>query len=84
MSGPDTPDVLARSAGFSIEMNEDVTAELREMAQAIFDARRRFEAELRSAEGDDFFEEEQAKKAGIVTGVGRGLLLRSLVAARKV
>lgn len=83
VSGVDTPEVLATLVGFSIEATEDVTAELKATAQAILDARSRFEDELRSAEGDEFFEEEQIKKTGIVDGVERGLLLRSLVCARK-
>ena len=83
VSGPDTPEALARSVGFSIERTVDVTEELKTTALAILAARTRFEAELRLAEGDECFEEEQVKKTGIVTGIERGLLVRSLVAARK-
>ncbi len=78
-----SPTEMACSVGFSIVEDRDVTETFSSTCEAILCSRGELEDELRRAEGDDTFEEEQAKKSHMLTGIGEGLLRRSLVIAMK-
>lgn len=76
------PEELARSAGFVKVMRRDLTAVFQDTCASIVKNWALAEAALREAEGDEFYEEELAKKRGILEGIRSGLLQRSLVVAR--
>ena len=72
---------LARSAGLSVMLQEDVTAGFRATCEAMTRARTELEDALRVEEGHEVYEEEQQKKRSILKGIDEGLLLRSLIVA---
>ncbi len=74
---------LARSASLSVVALEDVTAEFFDTCQAIVRARENHEDALRTEEGHEAYEEEQADKQSMLHGIEEGLLQRSLVVAVK-
>ena len=83
VTGAAPPEELARSAGFRVTLQEDVTDDFYDTGAAIVRARERLEADLRAAEGHGAYEEEQAKKRRYVQGIREGLLERSLLIAVK-
>ncbi len=78
-----SPDELARSVGFSVIVQDDVTAAFSDTCGAILRAREQFEAALRAAESDAAYDEEQTKKRNMLEGISEGLLQRSLIVADK-
>ena len=74
---------LLRQAGFVIEHEENVTTAFATVCDSVLRAREGAESELREAEGDLEYETEQDKKARMLHGIGEGLLVRTLVVARK-
>jgi hypothetical protein len=78
-----SPAELAASVGFEVVYQEDVSADFRTIADSLFKARAEVEGVLRAEEGDDVYEDEQQRRRGMVDGVDAGLLLRSIVVARK-
>lgn len=61
----------------------DVTDTLLRTCSSLIRVRGRHEDELRRAEGDDEFEEQQASSKDLVRGITAGVLRRSLVVGRK-
>lgn len=78
-----TPVPLHEAAGFRVIVDRDVTAPFRATCEAILEARRDLETELRGEEGDATFEEEQENKALMLKGISEGLLRRSLIVSAK-
>ena len=76
------PAELTRRAGFAVVASEDVTDQFRATGLAVVRARERYEAELRAADGDEVYEDDQQRKVAVLTGIDEGLLLRSMIAAR--
>ncbi len=74
---------LARSAGLSVMLQEDVTAGFRATCDAIIQARTQLEDALCVEEGHEVYEEEQQKKRSMLGGIDEGLLFRSLLVAVK-
>lgn len=79
VTAPGSPAELARAAGFSVMLEEDVTAQFRSTCEAVLRARSRYETALRQEEGAEGFAEEQRKKQDMLQGIDEGLLLRSLI-----
>lgn len=77
-------DELLQAAGFRLVLSENVTPEFETTCRAILGARRELESELRRADGDSAFEEEQEKKGRLLRGISEGLLMRSLHVAVKI
>lgn len=73
---------LMALVGFDDVHVGDVTDALARTCEMILGFRELMAAELRSEEGDTAFEEERAKKEGMLEGVRRGLLRRTLVFGR--
>ena len=63
--------------------SEDLTEDFRETCLALGSARDALEVELREAEGDESYEEERRKERDMRRGMDDGLLVRSLLVARK-
>ncbi len=81
-----TPQPLSRlveTAGLRITAQIDVTPVFRRTCEAVYEARRDHEAELRREEGDELFEEGQERKVAMAAGIDEGLLVRSLVVAER-
>ncbi len=78
-----SPADLARSAGFSVVRQEDVTSDFRTTCETILRARGELEEALRAEEGPEAYEEEQQKKRNMLLGIDQGLLLRCLIVAEK-
>ena len=78
-----SPLELAERAGFSIVTFDDVTDQFRTTSNAIVRARERHEAELRAVDGDEAYDDDQRRKAAVLTGIDEGLLVRSLISAVK-
>jgi SAM-dependent methyltransferase len=74
---------LVEAAGLRLLAQVDVTSVFRQTCEAISEARRAHEAELRDEEGDELFEEGQERKAAMSAGIDEGLLLRSLLVAER-
>ena len=83
VTAPDSPEALARQAGLSVVVLQDVTEEFRKTCEALLRAREALEAELRAEEGDDAYEEERSKKSAMLTGIDEGVLCRSLIVATR-
>ena len=79
-----SPASMTVEAGFEVIESNDVTPQFRSTCQALVNARARFEAELRIADGDETYEIDQDKKLAVLTGIDEGLLLRSRVVAIKL
>ena len=77
------PAELAERAGFSVLACEDATEQFRTTCRAIVRAREEHEQELRAVDGDEAYEEDQARKANVLTGIEDGLLERSLIVVAK-
>ena len=78
-----SPGELAERAGFSVVTCDDVTDQFRNTCEAILCAREEHEAELRAVDGDEVYDDDQRRKAAVLTGIDEGLLERSLIAAVK-
>jgi len=78
-----SPVELVERAGFSIVVCDDVTDQFRTTSNAIVRARERHEAELRAVDGDEVYDDDQRRKAAVLTGIDEGLLARSLIATVK-
>jgi hypothetical protein len=76
------PGRLHELAGFAGIRQEDTTDQWLATTSSFIRARERHEKGLRLAEGDEGYEEEQAKKRGLVEGMTAGILRRCLVAGR--
>ncbi len=76
-------EAMTQSSGFEIVAQRDVTESFHRTCKAILEVRKRLERELRAEEGSEFYEEEQGKKLGTLTGIEEGLLRRSLIVALK-
>jgi len=76
------PGPLHELAGFVEVRQIDTTDAWLETTSSFITARERHEEGLRLAEGDQAYEEEQAKKRGLVEGMTAGILRRCLVAGR--
>lgn len=83
VSASDMPGALARRAGFVVHASQDVTPAFRATCSALLRARHELELELRTEEGDAYFEQARTAKANMLAGIDRGLLLRSLVIVEK-
>lgn len=81
--GFESAEELMGGVGFTVCEREDVTGLFRKTCTALLETRERFADNLRAAEGDDIFEEEQAKKQRYLKGTEEGLLLRSFHVAVK-
>jgi hypothetical protein len=80
---PDSLRDMVTGVGMEPVHVEDWTAPLRATAREL-GARLEAAADaIRAAEGDTVYEEERGKKARMVEGIDRGLLVRTLVVARK-
>lgn len=80
---PASPEELTCAAGLSMIARKDVTSAFLATCEAILLARERHAAALRAAEGDEAYEEEQAKKESMREGIHAGLLRRSLIIGMK-
>lgn len=80
---PASPEELTRAGGLSVVALHDVTRTFLATCEAILRARERHAAELRAAEGDAAFQEEQEKKESMRQGIHAGLLRRSLIVGLK-
>ena len=78
-----SPDALAQSERLIVVVAEDVTDAFHATCTALRAARRDLEDELRTDEGDDFYEEERRKKDAMLQGIAEGVLCRSLIVANK-
>lgn len=81
-----TPEPLAElvaAAGLDLVALRNVTSDFRQTCRAILDARRDHETALRAEEGDELFEDGQARKEAMLAGIDEGLLLRSLLVAER-
>lgn len=78
-----SPTLQAEKAGFEVIEQRDVTQEFQATCRALLHARAEHEPALREEYGDEWFDEEGTKTAEMIDAVERGLLRRSLVAARK-
>jgi len=76
------PEMVA-AVGLEAVHIEDWTATLRTTATATLAALAAAADSIRTAEGDEVYEEERGKKSGMVEGVDRGLLVRTLVIGRR-
>ena len=76
-----TPDALAKTAGLSVIVYEDVTEEFGATCDALVSARSRLETQLREIEGEEIYEEEREKKEAMQSGIREGLLRRCLLVA---
>jgi hypothetical protein len=76
------PARLHHLAGFAEVEQVDTTDQWLVTTSSFIKARERHEGGLRLAEGDEAYEEEQAKKRGLVEGMTAGILRRCLVAGR--
>ncbi|MCH7755706.1 hypothetical protein IH970_11370 [candidate division KSB1 bacterium] len=74
---------LLKDSGFSQIHQIDVTKSFLTICRSIISARVRRKEELRLAEGEVEFEEEQTKKRGIAEGIEAGLLVRSFIVGAK-
>ena len=83
VADPRDPVPLHETARFLEVERVDVTDTLLSTCSSLIQARERYEDELRLAEGDDEFEEQQEKKRGLVEGITSGVLRRSLLAGVK-
>lgn len=72
-----------QAAGFVDVEEIDLTAEFLATARRAVEFQRRFERELREANGDAGYEEDLADQEGIVAAVDEGLLRRSLLSATR-
>jgi len=70
-------------ARFSEVEQIDVTDTFLSTCSSLIRVRERCESELRLAEGDVEFEEQQEKKRGLVEGITTGVLRRSLLVGIK-
>ena len=77
------PVPLHEAAQFSEVEDVDVTDTFLSTCSSFLHVRERYADELRLAEGNDEYEEEQEKKRGLVEGITSGVLRRSLLAGRK-
>ena len=77
------PAELLEAARFSEIERVDVTDTFLETCTAFLRARERYADELRSWEGDDEFEQVQARNQRLVEGITAGLLRRSRVVGRR-
>jgi len=76
------PAQLHELTGFAEVRQVDTTDQWLDTTSTFIKARERHEEGLRIAEGDEAYEEEQAKKRGLVEGMTAGILRRCLVAGR--
>lgn len=83
VSGVSSPNTFFAEAGLELETLEDLTEEFRKTCRALGSARDALEVELREAEGDEIYEEERRKEVDMRKGIDGGLLIRSLLVARK-
>jgi hypothetical protein len=77
------PVPLHETARFSEVERIDVTETFLSTCSSFLEVRERYEDELRLAEGNDEFEEQQEKKRGLVEGITTGVLRRSLLSGTK-
>jgi len=77
------PVTLHEAARFSEVDNVDVTDTFLSTCSSFIQVRERYEDELRLAEGDDEYKEQQEKKRGLVEGITTGVLRRSLLGGIK-
>jgi hypothetical protein len=77
------PARLHELAGFAEVEQVDTTDLWLGTTSSFIKARERHEEGLRQAEGDEAYEEEQAKKRGLIEGMTAGILRRCLVQALK-
>lgn len=83
VSGASSPDALFTKAGLQPVTSEDLTEDFRETCRALGSARDAREVELRRVEGDEAYDEERQKERDMRRGMDDGLLVRSLLVARK-
>ena len=81
MTRRDYPAML-RTAGFDGVEEFDVTADYRASLRALLDWSATREHDLRAALGDQLFEDRQNDRRLQLGGIDRGLLRRSMIAAR--
>lgn len=77
------PALLHELAGFAEVEQVDTTAQWLATTSLFIKARENHEKGLRLAEGDEAYEEEQAKKRGLIEGMTAGILLRCLVHGKR-
>ena len=80
---PASPEELTRAADLSMIALEDITSAFLATCEEILRAREQHAAALRAAEGDEAYEEEQAKQESMREGIRAGLLRRSFTVGRK-
>ena len=83
VTGAALPEDLAREAGFSHVIREDVTGQFKATVEAMLRAAGRWAAELRAEQGDEQYEADRERAKTKLIGIREGLLLRSLVTAIK-
>ncbi len=83
VTAPLSPDALARQAGLSVVVLQDVTEDFRATCEALLRTREALAAELRAEEGDDVYEDERTKQTAMLTGIDEGVLCRSLIVATR-
>jgi hypothetical protein len=71
---------MMRRAGFADVVNTDVTAEFLETARAWLHWASKYEDQLRTALGDELFDQQQSDRRDLTQGIEGGLLQRVLVA----
>ncbi len=76
------PELIA-SAGLRLIAERDLTPQFLRTARAWYEGRRRFEAELRQADGDAYFEERQRDGIIQMRAIEAGLLKRALFVATR-
>ncbi len=72
---------LIASSGLRLIVQRDLTPQFLRTARAWYEGRRRFEAELRQADGDAVFEERQRDAVAQISAIEAGLLRRALFVA---
>ena len=75
--------MLHKTARFSEVEQIDVTDTFLSTCSSFIQVRERYEDELRLAQGNDEFEEQQETKRGLVEGITTGVLRRSLLSGAK-
>ena len=74
---------LLEAAGFRLLQGRDLTPQFLRTARAWYDGRSRFEAELRRADGDAYFEERQRDGIIQIRAIEDGLLRRAVFVATR-
>lgn len=74
---------MLTSAGLSLVEERDLTPQFLRTARGWYEARKKYERELREADGDAYFEERQHDAVVQIRAIEDGLLRRALFVAER-